>query len=183
LIHYQFEAIHPFTDGNGRTGRIINILFLILHNLLELPILDLSKYIIENKSDYYQLLRKVTEKKEWEPWVLFMLDAVEETAVFTREQILGIRSLMYQTMEKAKKELPSRVYSKELVELLFQQPYCKISFLVNNGIASRNIASDYLQELAKIGILKKFSIGKETLYLNWKLYELLAGNKKHAQQS
>ena len=174
LIHYQFEAIHPFSDGNGRTGRIINILFLILHGLLDLPVLYLSKAIIERKNDYYRLLRQVTQKNQWEPWILYMLASIEETATFTRERILAIRNLMLETMEKARRELPRRVYSKELIELLFQQPYCKISFLVDAGIASRNIASSYLGELVKINILKKETIGRETLYLNHKLYELLS---------
>jgi len=174
LIHYQFEAIHPFSDGNGRTGRIINILFLILHGLLELPVLYLSKAIIERKNDYYRLLRQVTENGQWEPWILYMLASIEETATFTRERIIAIRDLMLETMARARRELPRRVYSKELIELLFQQPYCKISFLVDAGIASRNIASSYLGELVKINILKKETIGRETLYLNHKLYELLS---------
>ena len=174
LIHYQFEAIHPFSDGNGRTGRIINILFLILRGLLDLPVLYLSKAIIERKNDYYRLLRQVMQKNQWEPWILYMLASIEETAIFTRERILAIRNLMLETMEKARRELPRRVYSKELIELLFQQPYCKISFLVDAGIASRNIASSYLGELVKINILKKETIGRETLYLNHKLYELLS---------
>lgn len=174
LVHYQFEAIHPFTDGNGSTGRIINILFLILHGLLDLSVLYLSKAIIERKNDYYRLLRQITRKSQWEPWVLYMLASVEETATFTRERILAIRSLMLETMEKARRELPRRVYSKELIELLFHQPYCKIAFLVDAGIASRNIASNYLNELVKINILKKEQIGRETLYLNDKLYDLLS---------
>lgn len=173
VIHYQFEAIHPFGDGNGRTGRIINILFLVLHNLLDLPVLYLSKSIIEKKGDYYQLLRDVTVKDAWEPWMLFMLNSIEETANFTRERVIAIRNLMHETMEKAKKELPSRVYSKELIELLFRQPYCKIAFLVDEGIASRNVASNYLNELTKVGILKKEKIGKEVVFLNVGLYELL----------
>lgn len=174
LIHYQFEAIHPFSDGNGRTGRIINILFLILHGLLDMPVLYLSKAIIEHKNDYYEFLKQVTEKNQWEPWILYMLSAVEETATFTRERILAIRALMAETMEKARRELPARVYSKELIELLFRQPYCKISFLVDRGIASRNIASGYLNELEKIDILKKERIGREFIYLNVALYDLLS---------
>jgi Fic family protein len=174
LIHYQFEAIHPFSDGNGLAGRIINILFLILHGLLELPVLYLSKAIIERKNDYYRLLRQVTENGQWEPWILYMLASIEETATFTRERIIAIRDLMLETMARARRELPRRVYSKELIELLFQQPYCKISFLVDAGIASRNIASSYLGELVKINILKKETIGREILYLNHKLYELLS---------
>ncbi len=175
LIHYQFEAIHPFTDGNGRTGRIINILFLTFKGLLDLPVLYLSKAIIERKRDYYRLLREVTEKGQWEPWILFMLGAIEETSEFTRKRIIAIRDLMEETMQKARQELPRRVYSKELIELLFRQPYCKIAFLVDAGIASGNIAARYLKELVTIDILKPYRVGNETLYLNWKLFELLSG--------
>lgn len=177
VIHYQFEAIHPFDDGNGRTGRILNILFLVLKNLLNLPILYLSDYIISRKPDYYRLLREVTEQDAWEPWILFMLDAVHTTAGETMQKIDGIRALLEETIEKAKKELPARVYSKELVELLFQQPYCKIKFLVDHGIAKRQTAGDYLKELENIGILKSKQVGRETLYLNVQLYDLLSGGK------
>lgn len=174
LVHYQFEAIHPFSDGNGRTGRIINILFLIHRGLLDLPVLYLSKAIIERKSDYYRLLRQVTEKEQWEPWILFMLQAVEETADFTRQRILAIRTLMSDTMDTARAKLPARVYSKELIETVFRQPYTKGQFLVDTGIAKRQTAAEYLKELEKIKILKAHKIGKETLYLNVGLYELLS---------
>ncbi|MHB2153728.1 Fic family protein [Calditrichota bacterium GD2] len=174
LIHYQFEAIHPFSDGNGRTGRIINILFLVQQGLLELPVLYLSKAIIERKGDYYRLLREVTENGQWEPWILFMLQAIEETADFTRRRILAIRELMDEVEEEVKKKLPKRIYSKELIEILFRQPYCKIAFLVKAGIASRNIAAGYLKELVKAGILKPYKAGNEMLYLNWRLFELLS---------
>jgi Fic family protein len=174
VIHYQFEAIHPFSDGNGRAGRILNILFLVYKNLLALPVLYLSKYIIENKSDYYRLLRNVTEKEKWEPWILFMLDAVEQTSAYTRDKVIGIRSLLEKTLEDAKRRLPDRVYSKELIELLFHQPYTKGQFLVNAGIAERQTAAEYLKELEKIGVLKKHKVGKENLYLNLKLFRLLS---------
>lgn len=174
IIHYQFEAIHPFTDGNGRTGRIINILYLVLKDLLDLPVLYLSKYIIEKKSEYYRLLRGVTEHAKWEPWILYMLDAVEQTALFTRDRITKIRDLMEETLQLAKKKLPSRVYSKELVELLFHQPYTKGQFLVDAGIAKRQTAAEYLKELEKIGVLQPQKIGREMLYLNVELYKLLS---------
>ena len=174
LIHYQFEAIHPFADGNGRTGRIINILFLVQKGLLDLPVLYLSKAIIEHKNDYYRLLRQVTEKGLWEPWILFMLKAVKDTATFTRERTLAIRALMNETMEKAKEKLPARVYSKELIETIFRQPYTKGQFLVDAGIARRQTAAEYLKELERIGILKPHKIGKETLFLNVDLYGLLS---------
>ena len=175
VIHYQFEAIHPFDDGNGRTGRILNILFLVMKGLLNLPILYLSEYIIHRKGDYYRLLREVTEQKAWEPWLLFMLDAVQVTAKESMQRIDDIRELMDKTLEKAKQELPSRVYSKELIELFFEQPYCKIKFLVDQGIAKRQTAGDYLSELEKAGILKSKKVGREQLYLNTELYELLSG--------
>jgi Fic family protein len=173
LIHYQFEAIHPFGDGNGRTGRIINILYLVYAGLLDLPILYLSRYLIEKKAGYYKLLRGVTEKNEWEPWLLYILSGVEETAVQTRDRIVRIRELMDSTVEKSKKVLPERVYSKELIELLFRQPYCKAKFLVEAGIAKRQTAAEYLKELEKAGILKSRKSGRETLYINKKLYSLL----------
>lgn len=174
LIHYQFEAIHPFTDGNGRTGRIVNILYLILKGLLDLPVLYLSKYIIENKSDYYRLIRNITENEAWEPWILYFLEAVEETSLYTRDKILAIRDLLIETLEYCKEKLPSRVYSKELIELLFHQPYTKAQFLVDAGIAERKTAANYLKELEKTGILQPYKVGKENLYLNKDLFESLS---------
>jgi len=174
LIHYQFEAVHPFFDGNGRTGRIIIIYYLLHKGLLDLPVLYLSKYIIDRKSEYYRLLRQVTERSAWEPWILYMLDAVETTAALTRQQILDIRALMDDTVTFAKNKLPTRVYSKELIELVFRQPYTKGQLLVDAGIAERKTAADYLQELEKIGILKRKKVGRENLYLNEKLYKLLS---------
>jgi Fic family protein len=174
IIHYQFEAIHPFTDGNGRTGRIVNILYLVLKGLLDLPVLYLSKYIIEEKSEYYRLLRSVTAGGEWEPWIMYMLEAVEQTALHTREKILDIRDLMAEALQFAKENLPSRVYSKELIEILFRQPYTKGQFLVDAGIAERKTAASYLKEIENIGILQSRKIGKENLYLNVKLFEILS---------
>ena len=168
LIHYQFEAIHPFTDGNGRTGRILNILYLTSQHLLELPVLYLSKYIIEQKSDYYRLLRGVTERQEWEPWILYMLDAVEQTALYTRDKILAIRDLLLKTLEFTKENLPPRVYSKDLIELLFHQPYTKAQFLVDAGIAKRQAAADYLKKLEEIGVLSSHKVGKENLVSQYK---------------
>jgi Fic family protein len=175
IIHYQFEAIHPFADGNGRTGRIVNILYLVLNGLLDLPVLYLSKYIIERKSDYYQLLRSVTEHGEWEPWILYMLDAVEQTALHTKDRMFAIRDLVAETLSLAKEKLPSRVYSKELIEILFQQPYTKVQFLVDAGLAERKTAANYLKELQEAGIVVVRKVGKENLYLNAKLFELLSG--------
>lgn len=172
LIHYQFEAIHPFTDGNGRTGRIINVLYLILKKRLDLPILYLSKFIIENKNQYYELLRGVTEKNNWEEWVVYVLNALTETAKYTGEKILQMKGLFDKTVEEARVKLPSRVFSKELIEVIFSQPYCKTEFVVNAGIAKRQTAAEYLKELENIGILKSKKVGKEVLYLNKRLNDI-----------
>jgi len=174
LIHHQFEAIHPFTDGNGRTGRILNILYLLFKGLLDLPVLYLSKYIIEQKSDYYHHLRSVTDDGEWEPWILYILEAVEQTSLHTRDKIIAIRDLMDETLQYVKEKLPSRVYSKDLIEIIFRQPYTKGQFLVDAGIAERKTAANYLKEIEKTGILKAQKLGKENLYLNVKLFELLS---------
>ena len=174
LSHYQFEAIHPFLDGNGRTGRLINILFLVAHDLLDLPVLYMSKYIIDGKPEYYKRLRRVTENGEWEPWILYMLDAIEVTAKLTRQRILDIRGLLDETLDFAKRKLPVRVYSKELIELIFRQPYTKGQFIVEAGLAERQTAAEYLKELERIGLLKPRKVGKENLYLNVRLYDLLA---------
>jgi Fic family protein len=174
LIHYQFEAIHPFSDGNGRVGRIINSLFLVAQQLLDEPILYLSKYIIDSKNDYYKRLQAVTTKGDWESWVLYMLDAIQTTAVETREKVVAIRKLMDQTLDKGKVNLPSKVYSKELIETLFRQPYTKVQHLVDAGIAERKTAAVYLRELEKAGILRSQKSGREVLFLNVKLFQLLA---------
>jgi Fic family protein len=174
LIHYQFEAIHPFTDGNGRTGRIVNVLYLVQRCLLDMPVLYLSKFIIEHKNDYYRLLRGVTEAGDWESWILYMLDAVEDTATFTRHRILAIRGLMEETSELTK-ALPGRVSSKDLIEIIFRQPYTKVQFLVDAGLGHRQTAGQYLRELESMGVLRSQRVGRETLYLNTRLYDLLAG--------
>jgi len=173
VAHYQFEAIHPFIDGNGRTGRILNILFLVHAGLLRIPVLYLSRHLIQNKADYYRLLRGVTERAEWEPWLLFMLTGVEETAAWTTGRILAIRDLFEQTLARCRANLPSKVYSKELVELVFTQPYCKIQFLVDAGIAERKTASTYLQALEKIGILQGEKQGREVIYKHPGLLQVL----------
>jgi len=172
ILHYQFEAIHPFSDGNGRTGRVLNVLFLSKFGLLDSPILYLSKYINTYKNDYYSLLNDVTNSGNWTAWIIYMLTAVKETAIYTLKKVNNIYSLFQETLDKVQKEIPD-VYSYELVSLLFEQPYCKIAFLVDKGIASRNTASKYLGALEKIGILKKEQSGNESLYINKKLYQLL----------
>jgi len=172
VSHYQFEAIHPFTDGNGRTGRMVNILFLIEQDLLTLPILYLSRYIINNKSNYYRYLLSVTCDHAWEAWIIFMLKGVEETAIWTRQKIDAIRSLLDHTSKYVQNRLPA-IYSRELVELVFSQPYCRIANLVENGLAQRQTASVYLKQLAEIGILKEIKAGRDKLFIHPKLISLL----------
>ena len=173
LAHYQFEAIHPFTDGNGRTGRILNILYLLHEGLLGIPVLYLSRYIIQHKRNYYRLIQEVTETGEWEAWLLYMLTSIEDTAAWTTNRINAIRELFSATTERCRTELPSKVYSKELVELIFSQPYCKIGFLVDAGIAQRKTASEYLQALENIGILTSEKQGREMVYKHPALLEVL----------
>lgn len=173
VLHYQFEAIHPFTDGNGRTGRILNVLLLSAYGLLDDPVLYLSKYINENKNEYYRLLRGVTENENWEDWIIFMLKAVEETSKDTLRKVQEIHRLFEETKERIRAEVP-KIYSFELAEVLFTQVYCKYSFLMERGIVkSRNTASKYLKELEKHGILESEKVGKEIIFKNKKLYELL----------
>ncbi len=172
IQHYQFESIHPFYDGNGRTGRIINVLYLILHSLLESPILYLSAFIIKNKSDYYRLLQAVRIKENWEEWILFILKGIELTAKETINQIHEINKLFLTTQEKIKKE-NEKSYNKELLELLFEQPYSKIDYLIERLKISRVTASKYLKALEKIGILQSKRVWKETLYINTKLFDQL----------
>lgn len=170
--HYQFEAIHPFTDGNGRTGRIINSLFLIEKNLLTLPVLYLSRFILEHRSDYNGLILNVTREGAWEAWVQFMLSAVEETSLWTTAKIAAIRKLSEATMKYVRLELP-RVYSYELVNVIFELPYCRITNLIERGIAKRQTASQYLKQLVEIGVLVEFPATKEKLFVHPKLMQLL----------
>ncbi|WP_319560301.1 Fic family protein [Marispirochaeta sp.] len=173
VIHYQFESIHPFYDGNGRTGRILNVLYLILQGLLDKPILYLSEYIIRNKTEYYELLQNVRDKNGWEAWILYMLKAVEITSIETLNMVSSIVDLLNETTELCRENLPKTTYSKELIDLLFVQPYTKIEFLVSAGLAERRTASKYLKQLEEIGILESFKSWKETIYVNKRLYDLL----------
>jgi Fic family protein len=173
LAHYQFEAIHPFSDGNGRTGRILNVLYLINKDLLGLPVLYLSRYIIQNKPDYYRLLREITENGNWANWVKFVLNGVGETAAITLSKINAILELKNQTQPLIKDVLKSS-FSKELVDLLYSYPYIKISILEQNNIAKRQTASVYLKKLAEAGILESMTVWKETYYINKKLMQILS---------
>jgi Fic family protein len=172
ILHYQFESIHPFYDGNGRTGRILNILYLILNGLIDIPILYLSSYIILNKTEYYRLLNQTNITGEWHEWIIYMLNAIEITSRNTIQKINSIKELLMITIEKVKQNAP-KIYSKELVELLFEQPYSKIDFVVKRLLVERKAASRYLKELEKIGILKSQVVSRETLYLNIELIEIL----------
>ena len=172
ILHYQFESIHPFYDGNGRTGRILNILYLMMNDLIDLPILYLSSYIIDNKQDYYRLLNLTNMTGKWEEWIIFMLKAIETTSKQTIVRINSIRNLLDETIEKVQKLAP-RIYQKELVELLFEQPYSKIEFVVNRLKVERKAASRYLWEIEKTGILESRKIGRETLFINKNLIKLL----------
>jgi Fic family protein len=172
VIHYQFEAIHPFTDGNGRTGRIINVLYLIQQNLLTLPVLYLSRYLIEKKTEYYSGLRRVTEHGDWENWVQFVLDAVERTALQTKEKILQIKEIMDDTQEEMREKLP-KIYTKDLVELIFYYPYCKTKFLEDKGFGTRHTTTSYLRALEGIGILQSQKIGRELYFINRRLLNVL----------
>jgi Fic family protein len=173
VSHYQFEAIHPFFDGNGRTGRILIILQLIMNGLLDIPILFLSRFIIEHKTQYYRSLRAITERSEWEAWLLYMLEAIETTAHGTTHKINAIRDLLADTLEKAKRDLPKSVFSKELIELIFEQPYCKIRFVEEAGIAKRLTATKYLRALEKAGFVVPTKKGTELIFINHRLWRLL----------
>jgi Fic family protein len=172
ILHYQFESIHPFYDGNGRTGRILNILYLLINNLLDIPILYLSSYINKNKSDYYKLLNKVNNTDDWEEYILYILKAIEETSLKTIDKINNIKELLEKAIEKAKARAP-KIYRKELIELLFEQPYSKIDFVVKRLNVERKAASRYLKKFEEIELLKSTKIGRETIYINEDLIEIL----------
>ena len=172
ILHYQFESIHPFYDGNGRTGRILNILYLIINGLLDIPILYLSSYINKNKSNYYKYLNQVNKTDQWEDYILFMLKAIEETVNHTIKKINSIKNQLEITIEKVKQEAP-KIYRKEFIELLFEQPYAKNEFVVEKLKVERKAASKYLKTLEEIGVLKSEKIGREVLYLNIELIEIL----------
>jgi len=170
--HYQFEAIHPFTDGNGRTGRILNTLFLIDKKLLDLPILYLSRYINDNRAEYYDRLLAVTTSGAWEPWLLYMLTAVEETSIWTTAKIRAIGDLMSATIDYVSTTLP-KIYSRELIEVIFAQPYSRIANVVDANLAVRQTASKYLKELVAKGVLEERQEGRENIYLNIRFIDLL----------
>ncbi|MFY0653933.1 MAG: Fic family protein [Cyclobacteriaceae bacterium] len=172
ILHHQFESIHPFYDGNGRTGRILNILFLSMNELLDLPILYLSSYIIDHKSDYYRLLNELNKKGLWENWILFMLKAVEQTSRNTIEKIDQINNELNRVILLVRTKTP-KAFKKELIELLFEQPYSKIDHVVNHLGVERKAASRYLKGLEALGILDPQKVGRETIYVNTGLIKIL----------
>ncbi|MES2661912.1 MAG: Fic family protein [Pseudomonadota bacterium] len=176
VSHYQFEAIHPFHDGNGRTGRILNILYLIQEDLLTLPILYLSRFIMQNKAHYYAMLNQVTKEGVWIDWILFMLIGVKHTAQWTNNKITAIRELIENTTYFIKHKLP-KIYSYELIQIIFEQPYCRIHNLIKRNIAKRQTASVYLKQLADIGVLQELVFGKEKVFVHPKLMQLMTQEK------
>lgn len=172
IIHHQFESIHPFSDGNGRTGRIINILYLVFQDLLDLPVLYLSRYIIKNKGEYYRLLQAVRDKQEWEAWILFLLKGLEETSQETVTLILKMKALMQEYKTEIRRQLP-KVYSQDLLNNLFKHPYTKIDFICNELNVTRPTATSYLTQLVDAGFLIKMKLGRDNFYLNTKLFDLL----------
>ena len=173
VIHYQFEAIHPFVDGNGRTGRVINILFLVEKGLLDQPILFLSHYILRTKSAYYEGLRRVTEEAAWIDWILYMLEAIEVTALETRERVIQIIDAMEEAKKRVQMQAP-KIYSKDLIDVIFQNPYCRIRLLEQAGLAKRQTAAFYLQTLTELGLLKSIRVGRENYYINQGLIKILS---------
>jgi len=172
VSHYQFEAIHPFRDGNGRTGRILSILLLIQKQLLEMPILYLSAFIIKEKDDYYELLNKVTTQRSWRQWIIYMLRAIEETSIYTINKIEEIDKLFENTWQFVNEKLPA--VRKELIEKIFEQPYISPKKIIDSNIKSLNTAKKYLGQLQDLGILVPKKIGKEIIYINIDLYNLLS---------
>ena len=173
VLHHQFESIHPFYDGNGRTGRILNLLHLVLHGLLDLPVLYLSRYIVRHKAAYYAQLQAVRDTGAWEAWVLYMLQAVEETARETLGQVRGIRDLMQTTKHSLREKLP-KLYSQDLLNNLFRHPYTKIEFIERNLGVSRPTAIKYLNALTAAGFVRKVKLGRTNFYINDALFKLLS---------
>lgn len=180
IIHHQFESIHPFYDGNGRTGRILNILYLVLNEELNLPILYLSRYIIRNRQEYYRLLQETREKGNWEEWVLYVLEAVEVTSLETIRKIKDIRALM-QSYKHQIRERREKIYSQDLLNNLFRHPYTRIALLQDELGVSWRTARTYLEELTDMGLLKKEKKGRNSYYINKALIDILVREKTASQ--
>lgn len=172
VIHHQFESIHPFYDANGRTGRIVNVLYLVKQGLLKIPVLYLSRYINQNKAEYYRLLQTVRDDNSWESWILFILEGVEETSQQTIVLVKGIKELMLGMKQRMRTELP-KIYSQDLLNNLFRHPYTKIQFVVDELQVGRQTAAKYLDALVSVGLLEKHRVSKENFYLNVDLHKLL----------
>ena len=173
IMHYQFEAIHPFMDGNGRTGRILNILYLVQQGLLDVPILYLSRFFIQNRDAYYRYLREVTENDRWEQWILYILAAVEQTARDTADKIEAINRLINNVMIKASGKVKA-AEREGFIDLLFKWPYCKISIVERELACSRITATRYLNDIAALGLLERVKVGREYYYINRDLMALLS---------
>jgi Fic family protein len=171
VIHYQFESIHPFYDRNGRTGRIIMVLYLVMAQLLDIPVLYLSRYIIANKSDYYRLLQEVRTKNNWEEWILFILKAVEKTSIQSINMINSMRELMLKCKHQIMTELP-KIYSQDLLNNLFKHPYTKIEYVINDLKISRITATKYLNQLSEHGLLEKMKLGRNIYFVNKPLFDI-----------
>lgn len=175
IIHHQFESIHPFYDGNGRTGRIINILYLVQKGLIHLPVLYLSRYIIKHKNEYYRLLQSVRDSGQWETWIIFILEGVAQTASETVVLIASFKKLMMQFKQQIRAGYP-KMYSQDLINNLFKYPYTKIEFIQKDLGVSRNTAIRYLEALVQEGLLNKKKIGRDNFYINHALFGLLSGD-------
>lgn len=173
VLHYQFEAIHPFGDGNGRTGRILNLLFLVQSGLLDKPTLYLSRHILRTRAEYYAKLASVTRDGQWEAWILYMLTAVEETARWTNDKVGAVRDLMQAATAYVCQARP-RLYSRELIELLFTQPYCRIENLTAKNLGNRTTASGYLKQLVAIGVIEEEKVWRDKVFINRKYLDLLS---------
>ena len=177
LIHHQFESIHPFYDGNGRTGRIVNVLYLVKEGLLDIPVLYMSRHIVRTKSEYYRLLQDVREQDTWEDWVHYMLTAVEETAREGIAMVIAIRNALLEVKHRVRRDF-SKIYSQDLINNLFSYPYTKIQFVQDELAVSRITATRYLDLLADGGVLRKAKVGRSSFYVNVRLYEILAGEQQ-----
>ncbi|MBY0493137.1 MAG: Fic family protein [Cyanobacteria bacterium] len=173
LVHHQFESIHPFYDGNGRTGRIICVLYMVKEGLLDIPVLYLSRHIVRTKSEYYRLLQEVRDEDAWEAWVLYMLTAVEQTATQGIASVVAIRDLLLKVKHKVRKDY--KFYSRDLINNLFMHPYTKIEYLQRDIGVKRLTATRYLDALVEGGILKKQKVGRTNYYINRPLFRILAG--------
>jgi len=172
LIHHQFESIHPFADGNGRIGRILNVLYITRSGLLEIPVLYLSRHIMRTRNRYYRLLQAVREQGAWEEWVLYMLTAVAETAKTTLFLVNNIRSQMADVKRQMRQKLP-RLYSQDLLNNLFRHPYTRIEFVANDLSVSRQTAARHLDRLTEHGLVEKLTVGRDNYYINTALVQLL----------